>query len=46
MTDPKGYQATDAEIRALADQVIRDNQKAMEETRKKVAEHNGQESVE
>ena len=46
MANPKDYQATDAEVRALADQVIRDNQAAMEATRKKVAEHNGQESVE
>lgn len=46
MTDPKDYKATDAEVKALADQVIRDNLAAQEETRRRVAEHNGQESVE
>lgn len=44
--DPKDYQATNAEVKRLADQVIRDRQAQQEETRRKVAEHNGQESVE
>ncbi len=48
MTDPRGYQATDAEVKALADQVIRDHRAKMEETRAKVRElqETGTESVE
>lgn len=48
MTDPKGYRATDAEIKALADQVIRDHHAKQEETRRKVREfqETGKESVE
>lgn len=46
MSDPKDYQATDAEIKRLADLVARDEQAKQEETRRKVAEHDGQESVE
>lgn len=46
MTDPKDYQATNAEIKRLADQVVRDEQEKQEEVRRKVAEHKGQESVE
>lgn len=38
MTDPHEYQATDAEVKALVDQVVRDNQAKMEETRRRVAE--------
>lgn len=48
MTDPHKYQATDAEIKALADQVIRDEQEKQELTRDRVTEFQktGWESVE
>jgi hypothetical protein len=48
MTDPKDYQATDAEVRLLADQVIRDHAAKQAEARRKVREfqETGKESVE
>lgn len=48
MTDPSKYQATDAEVRALVDQVARDHQARMESTREQVKEfqETGKESVE
>lgn len=48
MTDPRKYQATNAEIKALTDQVIRDHQAKQEQTRAKVREFQttGKESVE
>lgn len=48
MTHPRDYQATDAEVRALVDQVVRDHTAKMEETRAKVKEfqETGKESVE
>lgn len=48
MTDPHKYEATDAEVVRLADQVIRDHRARQEETRRRVAEfqQTGQESVE
>lgn len=48
MTDPREYQATDAEVRSLADQVKRDYQARMEETRARVKDfqETGKESVE
>lgn len=48
MTDPREYQATDAEVKALADQVVRDHMAKQQATREKVAEfqETGKESVE
>lgn len=48
MTDPKDYQATDAEVKSLVDQVKRDEQEKQELTRDRVKEFQktGWESVE
>lgn len=48
MTDPKQYQATDAEVRSLIDQVKRDQAERQEATRERVKEFQGtgKESVE
>ena len=48
MTDPKDYQATDGEVKALIDQVKRDEAERMEQTRNRVKEFQktGWESVE
>jgi hypothetical protein len=48
MSDPREYRATRAEVRALMDQVVRDQVQKMEETRAKVKEFQktGKESVE
>ena len=48
MTDPREFQATDAEFQALSDQVVRDHNDKAQETRRKVKEfqETGKESVE
>lgn len=48
MSDPHKYQGTDAEVRALMDQVVRDHKDKQQATRERVAEfqETGKESVE